>query len=1119
MPQESLLALVREFMARPEAGGYPTTRRTPVLVVTGPKGSGKTALIKEVEKRLENNVPHATIDCATLQGNTAWEVLASLTFDLNLTAAGYGEIPFTRFVTAQVAILTPLTGRTDEKQKQLEVALESMNQTDRLREVVGVMAEQAAEFVPGFGPAVRYAPELVLKGLKANRWGRKVVLGGGLDHYGHDRKTAYHQLIRLHQLTRDDASEEQRRAATEILWGAFLADLRAAFGSGSRKRRWSLNCVLLLDNIDTRQGRILYRALTDTRRQMNEPDPLTVVATSDGRLPQRLNPDEEIPFADQAGYARYVEERQGGYRADSYPVRLRNLTLDEVTWMLDDVAAPWMDERRTYAAWVYRMTLGHPAATAVLVEALSARQSRPGSLRELLADRFAGSVDRDGQITVRDRVRRRFLGDSPGEELLKRLRACAAARDVDQAEVLRGAKLFIEPPDKTALVPAELQSGKVMLPALRNVLLAELAENRGRWFTVHTRLRDKGRAADRQYHALAARDMRSVVDWLEQELPDAKAWLKSLHAITEAPNDLKLDHDDAEPDRVLAAAGWQAADGRTIARIVAALWLARDPLTTTSRKNLYDSAAFDLRTLAQDPRAQRNDLRHEADRLEEQADVVDDHPGAYRAARRQPSAPGIEPPMSTVQRRRRTITRVAAALIAVVVVALTSVVAVQLITTCGDDVHKRGSECVGVADSSYVFDDRLKGVQGKIFAENDRIEAQPHVTVAVMTPMTPQQVGSVTWERVRAQLEGAHVAQLAANQEGRLPKVRLVLANPGSEQQEWAFTVDKLTTEVDDLVGVIGVGLSTVSTQDTARALAAADVPMVASVVTATDINVEKDGYIKGFTRVNTTTGDQISVLSNFLTGSGVGAAMLVFDTNDRDLYTSTLRREFKKAATDKRGPQIVVEDPFDTEASLGNQFTEIAKDLCVDGAPTTILYAGRAALLDDLIFHLRNRSCALDRKITLVTGSDASMLRSSKELRPKDAEAKLEIVYTPHFDPDAMRDDPGFVRIGAEFDQLGFPRADLDDGWGIMMHDAMLAVTASIGQAANGLKAGDAVTRKDVRAALVRLDAKKNAVNGAGGRFGLNAETGNSTGRRLPVIQVGPEGTFVVRQVVDLPN
>ncbi|QFZ20412.1 hypothetical protein [Saccharothrix syringae] len=73
---------------------------------------------------------------------------------------------------------------------------------------------------------------------------------------------------------------------------------------------------------------------------------------------------------------------------------------------------------------------------------------------------------------------------------------------------------------------------------------------------------------------------------------------------------------------------------------------------------------------------------------------------------------------------------------------------------------------------------------------------------------------------------------------------------------------------------------------------------------------------------------------------------------------------------------------------------------------------------------------------------------------------------------------------IGKELDQLGFSRADLDDAWSIVMHDAVLATTESINQAAGGLNTGATVTRKDVRAAPTRLDHTKNAVNGAGGAF-----------------------------------
>ena len=1144
MPEDALrlhgrdeaLALVREFATRPEPKGYPVTRRAPVLVFTGPKGCGKTALLDSLEQGLRGKSPYARINCGDLKATTAWEVLSLLTFDLNRNAAGYRSIPFPRFVTAQVAIATQIDSPGQAARLRIREALENARRVDQLRAFLDSLAEDVAGAVPvvggvpGVTTAARYAPNLVLDGLVSWRWGRRVVLGEGLEWYGSGNQ-AYDELVRLNLLTRDDASEADRKEATELLWAAFLADLRAAFATGRGARTWSLNCVLLLDDIDSKPGRLLYRALADARR--GESDPLTVVATSAGGVARQLAADQEIPYAEEAGYDDYLERRQGDYESDSYPVALRDLTPDEVKDMVADVAGPRLNARRAAATEVYRFTAGHPAATAVVVKAIGDHTGAPGSVKRLLSSRWRGPVDKE-PVTVEERLLRELLGE-PSEATLAALEACSAARDVEQADELARSGLVPAPRGGAGLVPVVLQvrdqeTGRtVMLPALRHLLLRRLAATPERWTAVHTWLRDHGREADRHYHALALRDVDAVVRRLESLLSDTQAWFAELDAITAAPND--LDTDESDPGRVLATIGHTttAEPGRTLARVVAALWPANDPLSTADRGDLYASAAWDLKTLAQQPGVARNDFLRAAARLEARAEEGGT-PTRARATRRQVLSGPVEAvdftpptPKRAVRRKRRRL--VALGVVLALVLGTATVAGVTLFTRCGEGVYEHGGQCVGVTDGSYVFDDQLADVQRRILEENRKVEGQKHVTIAVLTPLLPNDVGSVTWPRVRAQLEGAHAAQLAANEGKREPKVRLLLANPGSTQQEWRRVVDQLVDLADEqrLVGVVGVGQSTTNTQHTARALSAADLPMVASVITATDFHLEqpaRDGeparYIKGFTRVSSTTGNQIGVLASYLARQGVTRAMLVYDVNEDDLYTSTLYDEFKTAAAGG-ALSIVMESRFDTEASLATQFREILRDLCVTGAPDTLLYAGRAVLLDDLITNLRDRGCAREKNITLVTGSDASMLRTRPDLRPRDDQPDLTIVYSPHVDPDAAREMgiTEFAALTEKFQRLGFDPADLADGWGVMMHDALLTASEAVSRSANGLAPGELPTRQAVRAELERSDRERNQVRGAGGSFTIDATTGNAVGRRLPVIEVGPTGAFQVRAII----
>ncbi len=302
-----------------------------------------------------------------------------------------------------------------------------------------------------------------------------MVLGEGLEWYGSGDQ-AYAELIRLNRLTRDDADEAEHGEATELLLAAFLADLRAAFGKGRGARTWSLNCVLMLDDVDTKPGRLIYRALADARRR--DPDPLTVIATSAGGVAGHVAPDGDIPFADEASYDDYLERRPGDHERDSYPVALRDLTLDEVNEMVTDLSAPRIGTRRGVATMVYRFTRGHPATTAAVVNAVGSTGDTP-SLARLLGSRWRGPVD-EASVTVDERLLSGLLGPASAQ-VVAALEACSAARDLDQGDELLRSGLIPPVRGDGGLVPTELRVPEpgtdrvVMLPVLRHLLLRRLA--------------------------------------------------------------------------------------------------------------------------------------------------------------------------------------------------------------------------------------------------------------------------------------------------------------------------------------------------------------------------------------------------------------------------------------------------------------------------------------------------------------------------------------------------------------------------------------------------------------------------------------------------------------------
>lgn len=482
------------------------------------------------------------------------------------------------------------------------------------------------------------------------------------------------------------------------------------------------------------------------------------------------------------------------------------------------------------------------------------------------------------------------------------------------------------------------------------------------------------------------------------------------------------------------------------------------------------------------------------------------------------------------RRRRMWRKRIAMTLTVVVVVAIGVPIGIWFVNRCGAGVTKHDGECVGVTDGSFVFDPALQQIEDKIKAENDSIAGQDYVTVAYLGSLT--ETPTVSIERIRSQLEGAYVAQHAANSSGIYPKVRLVLANKGSLEQAWESVTKQLTemTEAPDrLVAVVGLGVSSLQTAESAKMLSRADIPMVGSVITADSLNTRAEGLggpIDGLTKVVPNVGQLVAVLAEYLAQSrpDLRTAMLVSDGNPDDLYTSTLKKDFTEkqlAAYWVNGGSVI--QPYDgTPGTSGilNQFSTIVSNFCGVDPPDMVFYAGRAALLPDFITQLRKRSC-VTRPITVVSGFDAAGLRTTLP-PPPDSNHPVSIIYAGP-DPKALA-DPQWNR---DFDQYnrfekmfttdsGFDPEDLEDGWAIMTHDAMLAAVTAITRATG--QSPTPPTRKDVRIQLYLSNSPTTSVPGAAGTFMFNSTTGDVAGRRLPVMEIQPDNSFIVRGVFDQP-
>ncbi|MGC5010332.1 hypothetical protein ACLQ2R_06165 [Streptosporangium sp. DT93] len=450
-------------------------------------------------------------------------------------------------------------------------------------------------------------------------------------------------------------------------------------------------------------------------------------------------------------------------------------------------------------------------------------------------------------------------------------------------------------------------------------------------------------------------------------------------------------------------------------------------------------------------------------------------------------------------------------------------------------------ECVGVTDGSAgpaVFGRELQPALTAIAAENREVEKGgpgTYVTVAFMAPMGSG-AKDLTGGRTAHEVEGAFVAQRRANASTKYPKIRLVLANMGSDETHWRTAVDHLKPMVeapDSLVAVTGMGLSQYESVEAARLLATVPaIPMVSDIITARGFNstgtIDKDdraswrGPIDGLVRVAPDVDDQIRVIGKRLKQRReLKEAVLVWSDktpqDTPDLYTVSLGKAFQN-------PQLLLKPyldrgrlkfPFNPEGKgdEAHSLETITNGLC-GRHPDMIFYAARQTYLSTFLEKLHGRPCPLG-PITVVTGSDAAA-------QPKDtpalhdAKIPISLMYVPLADPVYLNSENNphhvhYREFAAEFSRNHhgqvFPLRHLDDGWGIMAHDAMLtAITAVNNAVAGGSRDVRSVpTPRAVRSQLYLFQGN-NVIRGAGGSFRIDPVTGNRVSATEPeVVEITP--------------
>lgn len=618
------IRLVQDFLDRVQGDDrVPRSRRVPVLVFSGPRGSGKSALLAELERQVDQQTPHAHVNFDAVRTESVRDVLAALAFELNRRCGEYGSLAFPRFITGQLAIAQRLDW-TDRRlaRDQVGAALEHYRKVDRLRDFLATTAPQVlgavfpgAEQFPGVDGASRVFVELIVKELVSWRRGRRIVLGGGLNWYGHRdlglRRDPLDTLVGLNRQAAKPQSGDNQGEVGELLWAAFLADLRHGFRHGRRADERALNCAVLLDNMDHPIGRRFVEGLVRARRQHaayapEDPDPLTVVATSRGALAAAVTArGGTVPTAAQASYEDSGKQPDRGW----YPVLLHDLTPAHVGAMVN-AAIPQMGINQRVTTAVHWFTAGHPGSTRLLLDAIAERPEERTDLHTVLEVLDPNALGAES-ATVEQRLLDQFR-HGMSEDVLADLVTLAAAQDRDRALRLgahSGLLTTVRGERELIFGPEYWTADGRMLPVLRRLLLRRLAarpaEHPASWSEVHGWVRDdhttSGEQVGAHYHALALGEVEPVTRWFADLLPrrDVAEWLALLTAVTSAPN--RLDRRVPPLHQARELTRWVDESQVPLARLawlVVTRWIAEDSLAANHLYTLHLEIAAEFNEIA-----------------------------------------------------------------------------------------------------------------------------------------------------------------------------------------------------------------------------------------------------------------------------------------------------------------------------------------------------------------------------------------------------------------------------------------------------------------------------------------------------------------------------------------
>jgi hypothetical protein len=407
-----------------------------------------------------------------------------------------------------------------------------------------------------------------------------------------------------------------------------------------------------------------------------------------------------------------------------------------------------------------------------------------------------------------------------------------------------------------------------------------------------------------------------------------------------------------------------------------------------------------------------------------------------------------------------------------------------------------GAGCVTDGSVPLGSDPGMLDVEGDIAnANRSATSGGSYVSVVLLDPFTYSTSGTVSQVRMTDELRGAYLAQKAANdQKGEAP-IQLLLANEGTSGEEGEAQAVRQIESLegqDHIVAVAGMGLSTVSTQTAAIALADDGMPMFGALTTGD--RFYGTNY-QGFYQVIPDVDAQVQKLRADLKVTKGQSVALISSDQTTDIYSTDLQNDFNTAFDSLAALRNY---PFDP-ATASQQFATVARTICRQpGGSPIVLYAGREAALPTLVQQFQQSGVCDRQNVTIVTGSDANALpASATSAQPGIPGATVTVEYSDI-------EDVSNVSGGFKTGYSGWVPTDIDrrtaclnqlyDPWAVATYNSVMAAVGALRYRPSPRD------KETVLSNAVKLQGSM-PYTGAAGQFGFNVN-GRLAPPDIPVYQ-----------------